>query len=263
MISAKHIINLPLCVCRRIWNVRPLRRLIKAGAIAAILTALLTAGINAWVILVTKTDCYPSAARVPATKPGEQSYQAAIVLGARVWKSGRPSLVLRDRLATALELYRLGRVPKIIVSGDHGRNDYDEVNIMAAWLVAAGVPQEDVFLDHAGFDTYDTMMRAAKIFGLKRALVVTQGFHLPRAVYLARRAGIEACGVRADYRQYQGTIWNETRESLARVKCVLESLIQRDPKYLGPTIAIEGDGRTTWDNQTESLFSSAAGFSAE
>ena len=172
------------------------------------------------------------------------------MLGARVWEGGRPSHVLEDRLATALELYRLGRVPKILVSGDHGREAYDEVNAMAAWLIAAGVPEADVFMDHAGFNTYDTMLRASRVFGVNRAVVVTQGFHLPRAVWLARHAGIEAVGLKADRRRYRKELWNESRETLARVKCVYESITQRDPKYLGSAIPIEGDGRLTWDDKT-------------
>jgi vancomycin permeability regulator SanA len=109
-----------------------------------------------------------------------------LVLGAGVWATG-PSPVLEDRLETALALYRAGKAPRILVSGDHGRPEYDEPGAMAAWLEARGVPAEHVFLDHAGFDTHSTMVRAREVFGVERAIVVTQRFHLARAVPRQRR----------------------------------------------------------------------------
>lgn len=123
-----------------------------------------------------------------AIAPAEQVKRAdcILVLGAGVWPSG-PSPVLEDRLTTALELYRAGKAPRILVSGDHGRPEYDEPGAMASWLAARGVPEEAIFLDHAGFDTHSSMVRAQRVFGAERVIVVTQEFHLPRA--LPRQGG--------------------------------------------------------------------------
>ena len=124
----------------------------------------------------------------------------AIVPGARVFEDGTPSHALADRLHAALELYRAGRVQKILVSGDHGSGIYDEVNAMHAWLLDRGVSPEAIYLDHAGFRTLDTMFRASEVFKVRRAVICTQRFHLPRSVFLARAAGIDAVGLEADRR---------------------------------------------------------------
>ena len=130
--------------------------------------------------------------------------KVAIVLGARVYEDGTPSPMLADRLATGVELYKLGKVDKLLLSGDHGTTTYDEVNVMLRYCLDRGVPDEDVFTDHAGFDTYDTMYRARDVFKVTDALVVTQDFHLRRAVYIARSLGLEATGVVADIQPYAG-----------------------------------------------------------
>ena len=130
------------------------------------------------------------------------SAEVAIVLGAKVWPGGAPSSMLEDRLRTGIELYRPGRVDKLLLSGDHGQSTYDEVNAMRQFVLYRGVPPEDVFMDHAGFSTYDTMYRARDVFQVRDALVVTQGFHLERAVYTARALGMDATGVAADLRPY-------------------------------------------------------------
>jgi SanA protein len=246
--------NIRTLTCR-MWRSRPLRRLVKSVTLVLAAAILIILGLNALIVFGTADCRYEHAGEIPLLADCGEPFQAIIVLGARVWEDGRPSHVLEDRLATGLELYRLGQIRKIIVSGDHGSHCYDEVNTMGGWLMAAGVPQEDVFLDHAGFNTYDTMTRAARVFGVRRAVVVTQRFHLPRAVWLARQAGIDAVGVEADRRRYRSHYWNEGRESLARVKCVWEALLGRDPKYLGPMLPIEGDGRLTWDNRTIDMIS--------
>src|SRR3989338_7718288 len=126
----------------------------------------------------------------------------AIVLGAKVKTDGQPSDILRDRLLTAIDLYRAGSVEKILVSGDDGQVEYDEVNAMRLYLLSADVDPDDIFLDHAGFDTYDSMIRAQKVFGVTKAIIVTQAYHLPRALYLADAFGIDAQGVAADRQTY-------------------------------------------------------------
>ena len=169
---------------------------------------------------------------------------AVMVLGALVYNSsGRPSALLRDRLDYGYELYAQGKAKKILVSGDHGRKDYDEVNIMMQYLLDKGVPREDIFMDHAGFNTYDSMYRAKAIFCIESLLISTQEFHINRSVYIARRLGIDAygypCADRARMR------WLNAREKLARVKAFWDTTIKRKPKYLGDTIPISGDGIAT------------------
>ena len=172
--------------------------------------------------------------------------QCAIVLGARVFSDGTPYAMLADRLEIAIQLYKLGKVDKLLLSGDHGTATYDEVNVMLKYVVERGVPEEDVFTDHAGFDTYDTMYRARDVFMVKSAIVVTQGYHLSRAVYTARALGLEAFGVSADLRPYLHPLRNQAREILARVNAVLQLHITHpEPKYLGPQIPITGDGQAT------------------
>lgn len=173
--------------------------------------------------------------------------QAAIVLGAYVFPDGRPSTMVEDRLLAALELYQADKVDKILLSGDHGTTAYDEVNAMRRFLEEKGIPPEDIFMDHAGFDTYDSMYRARDVFQVRSAVVVTQGFHLPRAVWLARRMGLDAEGVVADRWVYDGARYYAAREILARVKAFAEWAVQRKPVFLGPVIPITGDGRATHD----------------
>lgn len=172
--------------------------------------------------------------------------QAAIVLGAKVYDNGTPAPMLTDRLETGIALYKLGKVDKILLSGDHGQTDYDEVNVMLDYVLARGVPDEDVFTDHAGFSTYDTMYRARDVFQVTTALIVTQEFHLARAVYIARTLGLEATGVVADIQPYANEQRFAMRDWLARVKAVIQLHITHpDPRYLGPAIPIDGDGRAT------------------
>ena len=213
------------------------RRLLIALASAGALGALVVAVANA-VVLVGGSD---------STSVDDAPHaQAALLLGARVMPDGTPSPMLRDRIAVAARLYRAGKVDKVLASGDHGQQAYDEVNAMKRALIAAGVPARDVFTDHAGFDTWDSVVRARKVFRASSVLVVTQGFHVPRAVWLARRAGLDAHGVSADLHRYgsQGQK-SQVREVLARLKAVGEAVTDRKPRHLGPAIPITGDGRAS------------------
>jgi SanA protein len=172
--------------------------------------------------------------------------QAALVLGAQVRPDGSPSAMLDDRVRAAAALYRDGRVDKVLVSGDHGRVGYDEVGTMRRELLRLGVPAGDIFEDHAGFDTWDSMVRARRVFAVHSAVVVTQRFHLARALWLARRAGLQATGLAADARGY-GAVERtlEVREVVARVKAVTDVVTGAAPRFLGPQHPITGDGRTT------------------
>lgn len=172
---------------------------------------------------------------------------AVLVPGAAVWRGGRLSHVLEDRAVTALALYRKKAVEKILVSGDHGTRRYDEVNALRKFFLERGVRPADLFLDHAGFDTYSTMARASKVFAARDLVIVTQEFHLHRAVYLARKAGLDARGFPADRRRYVNAAGYRIREYFARVKAFANVLAHREPRYLGRTIPLTGDGRASWD----------------
>lgn len=174
--------------------------------------------------------------------------QAALVLGAYVTPNGYLCDMLRDRVETAVELYQAGKVKKLLMSGDHGQEAYDEVNHMRRYAEQLGVPAEDIFMDHAGFSTYDSMYRSRDVFQVSSAIIVTQEFHLPRAIYIARALGLEAKGYKADKHLYSGIQYNEAREILARNKDFINvHLLKPQPKFLGPVISISGDGRQTWD----------------
>ncbi len=175
------------------------------------------------------------------------SADVAIILGAKVFSSGRLSDMLMDRTETAIELYRLNKVSKILVSGDHGTRYYDEVNAVKKYLLGNGIPPEDIFLDHAGFDTYDSMYRARHIFQVSSAIVTSQAFHLPRAVYVARQMGIESAGVSADRRRYVSTLYSQLRELPAKLKAYFDVALKVKPEYLGQIIPITGPSSASWD----------------
>lgn len=159
--------------------------------------------------------------------------------GASVLRSGQPSDVLADRLLTAIDLYEAGKVQKFLLSGDHGRTDYDEVEAMRDYLLVRGISDQDIVLDHAGFDTYDTVVRAHEIFQLDSALIVSQDYHLPRAIYIGQNIGLDVFGVSADRQTYLKIGYFKFRESLARVKAVFEVFFNVAPKYFGEPILIE------------------------
>ena len=164
-----------------------------------------------------------------------------------MWRGGRLSHILEDRAMTALDLYRKGAVKKILVSGDHGTRRYDEVNTLKKYFLERGVRPADLFLDHAGFDTYSSMARASKVFAARDIVIVTQEFHLHRALYLARKSGLDARGFPADRRRYVNAAGYRIREYFARVKAFANVLSRREPRFLGRTIPITGDGRASWD----------------
>lgn len=172
---------------------------------------------------------------------------AALVLGAAVYNNNAISPVFADRLDTAVELYEAGLVRKIIISGDHGRPTYDEVNTAKNYLIEKNVSTEDIFLDHAGFNTYNSMYRAQSVFQADSLLIVTQDFHLPRALYIANKLDIDAWGCRADKRFYANIKNMKNRERLAKVKAWLDVNLKVKPRFLGSSFDLEGDGRQTWD----------------
>ena len=170
-----------------------------------------------------------------------------IVLGCQVHDNENPSDMLADRLTRGIDLYNQGVAPKIIMSGDHGQMEYDEVNTMKRVAIDADVPSDDVFMDHAGFSTYESLYRAKEIFEADKLVIVTQKYHLYRALYIAKQLGIEAYGVDSDYRTYWGESTREAREILARCKDYIKTIFKPKPSYLGETIPVSGDGDITND----------------
>ncbi|MEE1169302.1 MAG: ElyC/SanA/YdcF family protein, partial [Anaerovoracaceae bacterium] len=177
----------------------------------------------------------------------ESSFKAdcIIVLGAQVKADGTPSKMLRDRLDEGIRLYEAGAAPKILMSGDDGQVEYNEVAAMAAYAEDAGVSKKDLFLDHAGFSTYESMYRAQYIFGVKRAIVVTQKYHEYRALYIGQRLGMDVRGVSAADINYAFQGFRDIREVMARDKDFLQCIFWPKPTYLGDKIDIKGDGRQT------------------
>lgn len=179
-----------------------------------------------------------------------ENIDCIIVLGAGIW-GDKPSYMLEDRLLEAIDLYQNNVSSKIIMSGDHGREEYDEVNIMKNYAIERNIPSEDIFMDHAGFSTYDSIYRAKDIFKAKKVVIITQKYHLYRALYIANQLGLEAYGVGADPRQYKGAAYREIREILARNKDLIKCIFKPKPTYLGESIPISGNGDITNDKEQD------------
>ena len=178
---------------------------------------------------------YTGQIHTPSSAPSEQ---VAIVFGAAVYGNGRLSSVLRDRMETAITLYQIGKVNKIVVSGDNSFDNYNEPGAMMAFAVESGIPAEDIQPDYGGRRTYDTCYRASEIFQLDRAILVTQEFHLPRALFTCRFLGVEAVGVSADLRPYRGARWYEIRETAATLNALWDVIRQNPPAVLGEPIPL-------------------------
>lgn len=170
-----------------------------------------------------------------------------IVLGAGVRSDGSPSPMLQDRLITGIELYDEGVSNRLLMSGDHTKIGYDEVNIMKSYAVDKGIPSEHVFMDHAGISTYDSIYRAKEIFQADKIVIVTQEYHLYRALHIAKKLGVEAYGVSADVRTYAGQSMRELREKAARVKDFLKATVKPSSKIGGEAIPVSGNGDVTND----------------
>ena len=179
----------------------------------------------------------------------KENFDCVLVLGAGVWGDG-PSHLLEERLNKGVEVYNTGCTNRILMTGDHGREEYDEVNVMKSFAIEKGAIAEEVFMDHAGFSTYESMYRAKEVFQVKKVVIVTQKYHLYRAVYNARKLGLDAYGVAADG-QYNFSLpvrtYNNFRESLARCKDFIWCIIKPEPTYLGEAIPISSSGVLTDD----------------
>lgn len=174
------------------------------------------------------------ASSVKRTSEQVEPAQVALVLGAFVHPDGTPCPVLQDRLEQGLELYRAGKVEKLLLSGDHGRPEYDEVNAMRVYLEKRGVPKKHLYLDHAGFDTYDSLYRAKHVFQVESVIVVTQEFHLNRALYIGHALGLNIQGVASDRRAIAEIRTLRAREFLANLKALWEVHSGAPPTKAGP-----------------------------
>ena len=211
--------------------------------IAIILIAIL--GINLYVKMSTKNQIIDE-----TDYAGLSDVDCIIILGAGVW-GNKPSSMLEDRLLEGIKLYQANVSDKIIMSGDHGREEYDEVNIMKKYAIEKGIPSENIFMDHAGFSTYESIYRARDIFKANKVVIVTQEYHLYRALYIANQLGMEAYGVGADPRKYVGATYRELREILARDKDFIKCIFKPEPTYLGDTIPVSGNGDMTNDGKQD------------
>lgn len=190
-----------------------------------------------WVNTRYETRIYTLAGAVESL-PDER---VAIVYGARVYPSGRLSAMLRDRVDTAIALYEAGKVDKLILSGDNGTAEYNEPGAMMAYAIERGVPAEDIQPDYGGRRTYDTCYRAKAIFGVESAVLVTQAFHLPRALFLCNSLDLESTGVIADRRVYdpRSVAWSESRELPALLVALVDVIRKAPPPVLGDPIPIQ------------------------
>ncbi len=181
------------------------------------------------------------------SEAGRKEADCILVLGAGLLPDGTPNYMLRDRLDQGIRLYSNGDAPKLLMSGDNGKEGYDEVNAMKQYALLNGVPACDIFLDHAGFSTYESMYRAKEIFQAEKIIVITQKYHLYRAVYIARGLNVDAYGVASDPYTYAGQNIREVREILARNKDFIMTLLKPAPAILGEVIPINGDGIVSHD----------------
>ena len=218
-----------------------MKKIFKFIFVMIILAAVFTAGFNIFLCFIVKDKVRSLDASL-----NDKGYDCIIVLGCGVL-GDQPTPLLSDRIDAAIALYKAKVAPKILMSGDHGRDGYDEVSVMRQYAMDRGVPSEDIFMDHAGFSTYETMYRAAEIFGIRKAVVVTQEYHLYRALYDAVNFGIEVQGTIAEGHEFSEiNMFNwQVREVLARCKDVIWCIIKPDPSFLGEKIDISGNGEVT------------------
>ena len=198
--------------------------------IIASIFSLIGLGINFYVINTTKDQIVTY-----EDLKGIDDIDCILVLGAGI-RNNNPSPMLETRLIEGINLYNEGISNKLLMSGDHGQDNYDEVNVMKRYALEKGINSEDIFMDHAGFSTYDSVYRAKKIFGAKKIIIVTQKYHLYRALYIANELGIEAYGINSDPRSYVGQFKREVREILARNKDFIKAKIKPEQAYLGEPI---------------------------
>ncbi|QYS87770.1 YdcF family protein [Flavobacterium oreochromis] len=189
-------------------------------------------GVNSYVKKVTNSLIYNSSKNLPTTSAG-------IIFGAGI-KGDKPSKYLKDRLDAGIRLYRSKKINKILLSGDNGREEYDELTVMKTYCYQHGVDTTKIYLDYAGFDTYSTMSRAKTIFKINQAILISQKYHLNRAIFIGNKLGVKSVGYSADNGQYKGYNYARFREYFSRLKAFIDVLRNRKPKFLGTQIPIDG-----------------------
>lgn len=215
------------------------RGLLATLAVLALAGVAAVAGINLYVVRSVQDRI------LTVEQAAELDADCILVLGAGLKGDGSPSTILADRLDCALALYERGASDRLLMSGDHSREDYDEVGAMKAYVVERGAEPEEVFLDHAGFSTYESVYRARDVFEAETVIIVTQRYHLYRALYLAERLGLTAYGVASDARAYARQPLYSLREVFARCKDFLFALYEPEPAYLGRPTPVSGNGNLT------------------
>ncbi|WPY99571.1 SanA/YdcF family protein [Christiangramia sp. OXR-203] len=204
---------------------KKLKKFILFSVIGIVLIIFTILGIEAIFLRHTSEDIYSDISKIPPR-------ETVIILGASVHSDGKLSPILQDRVDTAIKLYRSNKVKNFHVTGDHRTEDYNEIAAMVAYLRERGIPQNQITSDHAGLDTYDSMYRAGKLFNIENATVVTQKFHLPRALFISGQLGFNYFGFTADQRAYQTEYRLKQREKLANVKALWEVLTNKEPSTM-------------------------------
>ena len=209
---------------------------------------LLIVAINGSMVLMTDSRIFLEGEGDAVQRALEElNPQCILILGAGLKPDGTPNRMLEDRLDQGIALYKSGAAPKILLSGDNGQERYDEVNAMKEYCLDQGVPMEDIFMDHAGFSTYESIHRASSIFQVESMIIVTQDYHLPRACYLAEKMGIRYLGIAARQIDYGGQQGRDLREIAARCKDFFTGILKPPPTYQGEVIPIEGSGLASHD----------------
>ncbi len=228
------------CFCKVDIFFKMIKKIIKIGFVFFLLGIVFILLLDTYIQKSTKESIYIKSTDIP------KAY-TCLILGAKVYNNGKPSVILKDRLDAGLELYQKHKINRFLLSGDHGTKKYDEVNTMKNYLLNKGVPLKDIFLDHAGFDTYNSLLRAKQIFNITDLTIVTQKFHLKRSLFLANKIGLKANGFIADKHIYPFAKRMNFREKLANIKAFFEVSIHRKPKFLGNKIPITGDSSKSFD----------------
>lgn len=220
---------------------RNINRMIKIMIIGIIILMIAIFSLNIYVVNSTKNEIVKE-----ENVSNIEGVDCILILGAGIW-GDKPSPMLEDRLKEGITLYKKGTTKKIIMSGDHSREDYDEVKIMKEYAESEGVSSEDIFMDHAGFSSYDSVYRAKEIFGVQNMIIVTQKYHLYRSLYIAKKLGIEAYGIESNLRIYPGQVFREIREILARDKDYFKCIMKPEASIMGEKISLDGSGDITND----------------
>ena len=218
---------------------RKINRMIKIMIIGIIILMIAIFSLNIYVVNNTKNEIVKE-----ENVSNIEGVDCILILSAGIW-GDKPSPMLEDRLKEGIVLYKQGTTKKIIMSGDHSREDYDEVKIMKEYAESEGVPSEDIFMDHAGFSSYDSVYRAKEIFGVQKMIIVTQKYHLYRSLYIAKKLGIEAYGIESNLRTYPGQVFREIREILARDKDYFKCIMKPEASIMGEKISLDGSGDIT------------------